>query len=96
MLDRSVFSQYTNWVGDLATGNPGQSLANTQVGMATCPPLLVDDVVGRIRPPDPRCASAARREGTVEGPESAWTSGNAPGPTGRDTRLRPLRTGAGR
>jgi peptide/nickel transport system permease protein len=26
-LDRSVFSQYTNWLGNLATGNPGQSLA---------------------------------------------------------------------
>ena len=61
--------------------------------MATCPALLVDDVVGQIRPPDPRCACAARREGTVEGPESARTSGDAAGPTGRDTSLHPLRTG---
>jgi hypothetical protein len=49
-------------------GNPGCWLARTGVGMAACPPLLVDDVVGRIRPLDPRLAPGAQREGTVEAP----------------------------
>ncbi len=50
-------------------GNPGVRLANTQVGMATCPPLLVDDGVGQMRPPGPRRAVRPRRVGTVEAPE---------------------------
>jgi hypothetical protein len=62
--------------------------------MATCPPLLVDSVVDQIRPPDPRRAPGAQREGTVEAPASAWTTGERPVRRSRP-RLRPLRSGAG-
>jgi hypothetical protein len=41
-------------------GNPGSALARNDLGMATCPPLLVDDVVGQIRPPAPHRAPGAR------------------------------------
>jgi hypothetical protein len=46
--------------------------------MEMCPPLLVDSVVDRIRPPYPRCAPGAHRDGTVEAPGSAWTTGERP------------------
>jgi hypothetical protein len=46
--------------------------------MATCPPLLVDSVVDQIRPPKPRGAPGAQRDGTVEAPGSAWTTGERP------------------
>ncbi|WP_222267686.1 hypothetical protein [Modestobacter marinus] len=49
--------------------------------------LPADDVVGRIRPPGPRCASDAQVEGTVEAPVVRPDPGARPvGPGARNER----------
>jgi hypothetical protein len=48
--------------------------------MEMCPPLLVDSVVDQIRPPYPRRAPGAHRDGTVEAPGVRLDHRGATGP----------------